>query len=317
MVRSSIRRAFSLGLVLWAGAAPATHGQIMEWTYETYQLEDFEVGPLVELDGLRADLNIVINAGAGLAGNAAALAAFNRAAQQWAGLFTDGTTITINANLANLGGGTVIGAASTVLLSVGHDTMRAALQASADGDDGIVASLPTAAQFTATLPGGFGLTGNILGTKAALKAVGGFGNLDGTFGATDATLTFNTQFAFDFDNSNGVSPGLVDFETVAAHEIGHALGFASVVDSVDQLVNNGQAANVSPFLLDFFRFANGTANDPSNAASFTTATRFLSPGGSPITDFITAVGAEAVENAMSTGAFTGDGRQASHWKDNA
>ena len=43
---------------------------------------------------------IVINAGASLAGNTAALAAFNRAATTLGGLFSDSITVNINANLA-------------------------------------------------------------------------------------------------------------------------------------------------------------------------------------------------------------------------
>ena len=53
--------------------------------------------------------NIVINAGAGLAGNAAALAAFNRAADQWEAWISDPITVTIVADLQNLGNPSIIG----------------------------------------------------------------------------------------------------------------------------------------------------------------------------------------------------------------
>ena len=44
--------------------------------------------------------------------------------------------------------------------------------------------------------------------------------------------------------------------------------------------------------------------------------RSLVPNVDAITDEITAIGFDGAEERMSTGASTGDGRQASHWKDN-
>jgi len=259
--------------------------------------------------------NIVLNAGAALAGNAAALAAFNRAALQWEGFFSDPITITIDANLANLGNPSIIGQASSVLLQAGYNTIRNQLVADSalDLDDSINALLPTAAQFTAQVPAGFSLNGNLVGTKANLKAMG-FTGLDGLFGASDGQITFNSTFAFDFDNSNGVTPGTVDFETVAIHEIGHTLGFISAVDFVDSVA----AQAFSPEILDLFRFRNGTANDPTLPANFTTFARDLSFNTDAITDFVLpSAGGEPIENRMSTGFNLGDGRQASHWKDDS
>src|SRR5262245_58224947 len=64
------------------------------------------------LDGF----GITINPGAGLVSNAAALAAFNRAANQWLGRIADPITVTINANLANLGSANVVGTTNAVFL---------------------------------------------------------------------------------------------------------------------------------------------------------------------------------------------------------
>jgi hypothetical protein len=63
-----------------------------------------------------------------------------------------------------------------------------------------------------------------------------------------------------------------------------------------------------------FRFED---DDPSNASEFTTGFRQLTPGGAPFTDFVDAPWGllSTDEILMSTGAYTGDGRQASHWKD--
>ena len=262
--------------------------------------------------------SININPGPTLAGNAAALAAFNRAAQQWARYIADPITVNIDAELANMGSPTIIGSASVVVLVSGYNVVRDAMVADAadEPDDGIVASLPTFAEFTATLPAGFGLDGGLSAAKANLKALG-FGGLDSLFGNRDATITFNTEFSFDFDNRDGVDPGKIDFETVAAHEIGHALGFISIVDDIDFLVAQWVTADVAPRPLDLFRFENNVpGGDPSNPAEFTVFPRYLAPGGDAITDQIEAIGDADAELRMSTGRFMGDGRQASHWKDN-
>jgi hypothetical protein len=251
-------------------------------------------------------LNIVINPGPTLSGNAQALAAFERAAVTWESLFSDPITVTINADLAHLGPG-ILGQASSVELVGEYNLIRDNLVADADADDGILAFLPTAAQLSVSMPAGFGL-GRLTGTKANLKAIGGFGDLDGEFGVTDASITFSTQFNFDFDDSNGITAGQYSFETIASHEIGHALGFSSVVDTIDFLVSNSLTADVNLSTLDLFRF--GESDNPSTPAEFTSAARNLVPNTVAFTDDL------ANEWMMSTGSFTGDGRQASHWKDN-
>jgi hypothetical protein len=259
--------------------------------------------------------DIVINAGATLAGNPDALAAFNRAAAAWEARISDPITVTIAADLGALGGG-IIGSASSVILNTGYTTVRNAIvnDAADEADDGIVASLPTAAQFSVVIPGGSTPSANLSATKANFKALG-FTGLDAPEygGPTDATITFSTGFAFDYDHSNGVGAGLIDFETVAAHEIGHALGFMSFVDSV-----NAGVTPVQLVALDLFRFGNDLGDDPATAGEFTTFPRNLMPGVDAITDEINGA---TPERRMSTGLVTGlfadtDGRQASHWKDN-
>jgi len=250
--------------------------------------------------------DIVINAGSGLSSNTAALAAFNRAALQWEAYISDSITVTIAADLGSLGSG-IIGSTSSLILQGGYNTIRNQVVSDAanESDDLVASFLPTAAQFSATLLSGSTLSGNLVGTKANLKALG-FTGLDTSFGATDSTITFSNTFAFDFDNSDGVGAGLLDFETVAAHELGHALGFFSAVDSAD-----GGATSISPTVLDLFRFQNGTASDPTTTSEFTLNARNLVPGNAVIFDDLDN------EWLMSTGLTQGDGRQASHWKDDA
>lgn len=253
-------------------------------------------------------VTITINAGPALAANAAALAAFGRAASRWSALLTDPITVNVDANLAPLGPG-VLGRAGPVFLAAPYTDVRNALVADAadEADDAIVASLPTAAQFAALVPTGFSLDGRLSGTKANFKALG-FGGLDLLFGASDAVIEFSDGFAFDYDASDGVGAGLIDFESVAAHELGHALGFISVVDFVDALLANGTPAAIAPGTFDLFRFGAGLA--PATPGDFATAVRNLVPAQA-------AVFADGDSQwALSTGRFFGDGRQTSHWKDN-
>jgi hypothetical protein len=266
--------------------------------------DDFTPGPVV-VRGL-AGFNIVIVPDAGLAANAPALLAFNRAARQWADRIADPITVTVDAGLAALPPG-VIGSTGSVTLQGGYNVVRNQMVADAAGNANktIVANLPTAAQFTATIPLGRSLDGNALLTKANAKALG-FTGLDDAFGAGDGAITFSSSFNFDYDNADGVTAGRIDFETVAAHEIGHLLGFFSMVDSLD----TGELA-VGPSTLDLFRFRNLPGFKPTTGAQFATLPRSLVPGADEVT-------ADALgEWRMSTGNATGDGRQASHWKDDA
>ncbi len=266
---------------------------------------------------------IVLTPDAGLSANPAALAAFNRAAVAWSSKFTNNITVNISAGLSNsfvIPG--IIGSTSSVRLPAPYDFFLGKIKASAatEPDDGIVAFLPSQSQFSATLPTGITFSGNFIATKANFKALGYMDliNLDVQYGSNDSTITFNSNVPFDYDNSNGVTPGTIDFQTVAAHEIGHALGFISSADTVDGLKAAGTSGSISITPLDLFRFQNNVAlKDPSTTMEFTNFPRYLDTdknsvlSGSAIFDELTT------ELALSTGRNTGDGLEASHWKDDA
>jgi hypothetical protein len=146
---------------------------------------------------------------------------------------------------------------------------------------------------------------NVRLTTANAKALGY------TFGSgSDATITFGNSFSWDYDTSNGVSPGSYDFVGIAIHEIGHALGFISGVDILDgNSPPNGGPLLDSTFTyvssLDLFRYsADSYANGVIDWTASTTAKYFSIDEGA------TNLG------GFSTGKNFGDGRQASHWKDN-
>ena len=147
------------------------------------------------------------------------------------------------------------------------------------------------------------------------KAVGIF---TGSATARDGNVTFSTNFTFDFDPTDGIEAGKMDFIGVAIHEIGHALGFVSGVDIMDQFgAPNGTSLgydlnDTSVFsALDMFRYSNDPGDvapgaGPSRDLTVGTTTYFSIDGG------LTQVGADS---RFSTGRFNGDGRQASHFKD--
>jgi hypothetical protein len=250
-----------------------------------------------------AGLDIELVPDAGLAANPDALDAFRRAAAQWAAVISTPVTVTIGAGLADLGDPNLIGQTRPTSLTGSYTRVRDAIVA-VHQDEPVVTAMPSAAQFTASIRTGFSLDGNLSATKATLKALG-FTDLDAMFGSSDATITFNSRFSFDFDNRDGVSADTIDFETVAAHEIGHVLGFSSSVDVIDTL--SPRPVRLEP--LDLLRFADAPGADPSTPAEFTTFPRSLVPGVEAVLDDTSAA------YRMSTGTLNGDGRQASHWKD--
>jgi hypothetical protein len=140
-------------------------------------------------------------------------------------------------------------------------------------------------------------------TNANAKVLGLLAN-----GSTvDGSISFNNQIPFDFNHGATIVPGAYDFVGVATHEIGHALGFFSGVDVLDQnadLYRDNRLPDVT--LLDLFRYS--TESTSQQAIDWTADNRnkyFSIDGG------VTSIA------AFATGVTFGDGSQASHWQENS
>lgn len=249
------------------------------------------------------NFTITLVPGAGMVGNQPAIDAFNRAAQEWSSQIT--STVPINIIIdadfkSTLGSNTI---AQTPLNGndLAFDTVRNAIATTVTPSNPIAAFLPTSSTIAVhTLqPNTFDST-HIFVQTANQKVLG---LLSGTSANPDGDISFNSNFNFNY--TGNPSSIQTDFQSVAAHEIGHVLGFDSTVDDYD--VNPASFLDLLP--LDLYRF--NTSSVPTTPTGFTTAVRELAPGAASVTS-------DTVHSyLMSTGVNFGDANGASHWKDDA
>jgi hypothetical protein len=259
--------------------------------------------------------------------SAAAQQAFTEAGARWTSMLADPITIDMTVGTAALDPN-VLAAAASRRVSSSYASFGSALTSdiTSSADANAVGSLAAGPSFgmlinrTSDNPYGAGSARPYLDmdgsannstiqlTSANAKALGltvGAGAVGSCVGICDASITFNRSFTFDTNPTDGITAGQFDFVGIAAHEIGHALGFVSGVDVLDlnsPPLRGPFAASAFTFVssLDLFRYsAPGDLDLRVGAPAYFS----VDGGASGITDF-------------ATGAFAGDGWQASHFGPN-
>lgn len=261
---------------------------------------------------------------------AAVVAGFTAAGDLWRAAFVDPITINVTIDYQALGAG-ILGSTSTATFGATYGSTRLSLLADAkSANDGTATlSLPNVAArtfFTNDRAGVKFLDSDGSANNSVLDISRANGKAIGLIGANDVTsdgaITFSSNFSFDFNRGDGINGAQYDFIGVAAHEIGHLMGFVSGVDTVDYFTGagpgagtdlNGASAGIGtldPFrvfnVLDLYRYSAQAVGQGAGVLD-------LATGG---TSYFSINGGAGNLGTFSTGSYNGDGRQASHWKDN-
>lgn len=271
----------------------------------------------------RAQLRFNFNAASAI--DPRALQGFREAGALWSATLNDNMTVNIDVGFSSLGGG-ILAQAGSATVGLSYASVRTALTTDARSlsDLTAVANLQAgpALQFVTNNTDGTSRLDNDGGSNNAFLDVNranakALGLLAGGDTARDATITFSSDFTYDFDRSDGViTAGTFDFVGLAVHEIGHALGFVSGVDDVDFYSGPNAPGGQRDLnglrvfsVLDLYRFS---SQADTNVDGFGRV-QDLRQGAAAY--FSLDRGATNL-GLFSTGPYDGDGRQASHWKDN-
>ncbi len=201
-------------------------------------------------------------------------AAFSAGAAEWSAVLVDPITVNVGIGFRNLGpagGGGILGQTAASFTNLGYAAFRTAYSADGKSANDLVAI----ANLPATVP-----TSSVNLTRAEAKALA---VLPASAAASDGTIEFNSSFDFA-DTRAALTSSTYDLIGIAAHEIGHLLGFDSALDGTVPTTKD---------VLDLFRYgAAGTPGFTKGASAY-----FSLDGG-----------------ATSLAGFsTGTDYQASHW----
>ena len=270
---------------------------------------------VVRSEDLPQHLTIILRATANLEANAPAKAAFVRAAAQWESRVSSPVTIYIDADFGpdNFGAKwapDVLGSTSAPsLTNINYSFVRNMLLTGANSPTKLVVYNALPAN-SVPIDTGSGSTTSVAVSNSIGRAMGLL-NVTAPPDDPAARIGFNSaEGPYDFDPSDGI--GGTDFESVAMHEIGHALGFTS---------RSGITNITVPAMWDLYRFRAGTTTE-----TFPTAQRIMTLGG-PTTNSQFFFYPGETDVALSDGGpdppqnppfpNNSDGNQSSHWKQRA
>lgn len=253
---------------------------------------------------------------------------FVAAGSMWSSFFNDPVNVRLTVGTASLGAGILATASSRNIVS-DYSSIRAALVADSMSalDAVAVANLQAgtsvdllinrvsdnpngAASFTAFVDNDGSNNNQVINLSSANAKALGFGvstgGISGRCVDCDGYIVFSNGYNYDHDRSNGISPTALDFVGIAAHEIGHTLGFLSGIDKFEPNANGSRASNSFTDLtvLDLFRWS--AAGRAANAIDWR-----VGPEGK----FFSVDRGVTLGAAFATGEIYGDGNQASHWQD--
>ena len=305
--RSQIMRRRGDSVVIYAGAPRASETSAREPGANASQ-------PNLQMS---AGLRIVLHGTSQLNQNLTAKNAFITAANHWEGIISTPITVVLDVDFGTTIFGTpfpssdILGATGTEEDTRPYVETRQRLLANAptSAETQLYNSMPTGPGVPTQLSNQAFKSLTVRLSRANARGLGFVSDiLDPNaipLGSGDAAIGFNSAFPFDFDPNNGVDSNKVDFDSVATHEIGHALGFLS---------ESGGAVYAPTTIWDLFRFRPGAAN----LGTLPTAPRIMTSGGTQVyfNGQTNTFGSQ--ELGLSTGGPSGDvgdGNQSSHWKD--
>lgn len=298
-------------------------------------------------------LEIILNDVADGGSPIEALKGFEAAASLWESYFIDDVTVRLDIGFEQLDPG-VLGSTGSSALGFFYSDVRDFMINDISSDADVIAtnSLVESDNFDFLVqdvldPGQFFIVDQPLNdfwnqtlavNTANAKALGLIAD-DGV--SSDGDIRFSSDFKFDFNPHDGIDKDAFDFIGVAAHEIGHALGFVSGVDIMDivsapagPLAGLFSTATISQFAvfstLDLFRYSDISANiiprlfdldNPLRDFTLGNSGDIFSPFdvGNAADVFFSLDGGVTDLATFSTGRFNGvgpgGGQQASHWED--